>query len=79
MCSMVKREMTITHEEFLRVFTTAFTKEIIAQGLDFFVIDVDGKEVRIHLNPEKRKKIASLEWIVTDVDLAHAAFLTAIL
>jgi hypothetical protein len=65
----LKREMTITHEEFMRIFKLNFPEAIIKQGPDFIILSVEGGEARIRLLPEKRKKIATLEWVVTDVEL----------
>ena len=69
MNNALKREMSITHEEFLRIFNSAFARYIINQGPDFINMEIAGAKVKIYLNPEMNKKIASLEWVVTEVEL----------
>lgn len=64
-----KREMAISHGEFMRIFNTAFSGYIVSQGPDFIVINVEDTEARIQLAPEESRKIAALEWVVTGVEL----------
>ena len=69
MDAVFKREMAITHGEFLRIFNAAFAGHIVKQAADFIHMEIDGARAKIHLNPEMKKKIASLEWLVTEVEL----------
>ena len=65
----LKREMAITHDEFLRIFKRAFAKEIVSLEPELMVISLNGERAWIRLLSEKKKKIGSLEWVVTDVEL----------
>lgn len=64
-----RREMAITHDEFLRIFNRAFAHLIVELETDVIVINLDGERMRIRLLPEKRKKIGVLEWVTTEVEL----------
>ena len=69
MASLHKLEMAISHEEFFRIFNNSFPEEIVSRDEECIVLDLGGKAVRIRLLPERRKTIASLEWVVSEIEL----------
>ncbi len=71
------REMSITHKEFFRLLPKAVESAPVSHRDDAVVITTRTGRVRVTLAPETTRKLAMLEFPVTEITLEFTGFTAA--